>query len=609
MNKVPVILYTSTPDEGYGYAYPSEISVEHCLRFLDSMGSDNPIHKNLAQPIQGRHDYEFAGQRYSCFWIAGAVTKESQPAYNRVVFAIMPAEQLGNGKMDVHPLWQIADDTPKEELFWQFPLPQSQTMRVAETPALEILQPQVLPRVNAENKTTAEQTRSVSTTDLPVPAEPLYAPAILAMATAKVQAAHRGIVFLCCCGIVVLFIGMYAWYGYISPTLQQVLAKCPFGKSQATFLALAKKDASISCPFGTPVYDENFNKVASVNKEDQHTLQVMLLPEYVSERHQYNQALIHYQPRKLVAVAKLLIESTEAQEIRKQWQKSAERLQAPSMQIMVRVGQIVRENFPPQVQQELFKALADTEFSEFMLRPLYHNLNQLKTDLENYEWAKLLKSRQAKEIGTAFQQRWSNLDKLECLFQIGLRCAANRWFSNEWNFIESVGEVVVPRIEQIGKQQEVQKVIRQSAYTWAAQIAENIQLTNSGSLLQGKYTKKMQEMYGAQLDILIPKLQTRGVTLGREQIVKLWQKMESDQELISLWAKTEVLIQQEIGQLLKIWVDQFFPENLSPTNHLQVLTQALMREMLYGKPEPIIVLLRNPNQPKTRTVVLDRGRF
>ncbi len=427
----------------------------------------------------------------------------------------------------------------------------------------------------------------------------------------KSQAVHLGRTFAFFV-LAVVGVALLVSLNYVCPIVSHVWDRCPWLKSSQAFIKISKSDEKFDCPFGTPVYDQDFVKLGSVDQQKAKQVVVMIFPEYRDQVKGYNRAYYHQEPRKLVALWNVLRKSLEKEEIQQKFREVTKALEPYAAASQKRVIEIIQENYSLEKQKELFKALTDAEFSSFMLRPMHQQWDKLQEKIGEYEWAKLFRSKAVRDVKESFlsnytrSQIWDDVGKT--LYQYGCQWLSS-WLTKEpLRFGEIAEHVVGERVEKIVSQPEFQKAAKRSAYDWATQCAEDLKITQKGDIWQGQYTQEAIGGYKQQGDFLMQRMQQKGIHLAQAEIEKFWQKLEQDPVLQEEWRKAEPMIQEKMGAWLKLWADQFFPTNADEANQLQTIATSLMREILYGEPEPILILDHDPGR-SSQQIELIRGKF
>ena len=326
----------------------------------------------------------------------------------------------------------------------------------------------------------------------------------------------------------------------------------------------------------------------------------MIFPKYQKTLDQYNCTVIHHAPCKFFAILNLIINSTQGRAIKKRISQALNELKKPGKKIFDRVIDIIIQNYPPKVQKELFKALCHEDFQVFLMKPVNNTTKLLKKDLEDYQWSKILESKEIGNVGKILLRNYTPRNKGDDFWYLLKGLCSSAIFGSQVNFSTNLTDTAKKRLTNITQKKAVKKVIKKSTYDLLKTIADDIKLTQQGNFLKGKYAAKLKKGYKDQLTIVIKQLKKNGINLAREQIIKFRDSVTNDSILRKRWQKFEPVVRNKTGILMKFWIDQFFPDRSHKPTQLQVLATAMIREILYGKPESIIVLTVKQDAQKYR---------
>ncbi len=414
--------------------------------------------------------------------------------------------------------------------------------------------------------------------------------------------------------LIVIFGISFIFYGL--PYCFNILERCPI-PTFANFMYISKnKGNQLDCPISTPVYDMDFNKIGSVHNQNPNSVEIIVFSEYKHLIPTWNMAIHHQEPRKLLAVLKILHKSSQGKEIQKSFDAVAEKLKPILFKALARVNQVIKNRYTKDKQEKLFQALTDKELAPFLLAPVNAKIESLKIDLEKYDWWGKVKP-SAKQIGNKLWHNYTGSDITSDVLKLAGRGVCSLISSLCCNFLGETpspppdgyySDVIEERLQNLTSKPEISNQIKTSAWQLVNNVAQDMQLMKNGSFWEGKQIQDLKENYLSQADYVVEKIKERGINLGKQELIEFWEILEKDQELIDLYDQSESLMQEQIGNFLKVWVDQFFPKDADNTEQLQVISTTLMREILYGKPEPIIVV-GNDNKKPAGKPKLEIGKF
>lgn len=660
--QVPVILYTWREQTDITYYYPRQlITLEHLL-YISSQLPNTPFQGSgykTNEPEYGTGEYVWNQIPYYYWWAAGIQPKADRcPQHIRIVFATLPKQSLPIGATVHCPqLWHINNNTPDEQLYISLvaekipeptpmpmptptsptqspistqspPAPVAQLSPVAQPPLsaqpppppTPVAQPSpvaqpplsVQPPFFSQSQLSTPQPLSVS----PQPPAPTFAPVQppssaqsirhfnLAFSNIKQKAADMGrnlfYVAMAMVGIVGLILLVYAL-----PIAGDVLNRCPILKTSSAYASISKSEENFDCPFATPVYDADFNKIGTVHNQTPKTVQVMFLPEYRGQTKNFNVAYYHQEPRKVVAILRVLGHSIDSEQLQAQLLDVQKSLQPHYQAIFKRVLEIIKENYPPEKQEELCKALLDSQLAPFIIAPITKQFDKFKDDLKKYQWSKAVTLERVRPVKDSVVNAYGRQAVTEDVCDIGvgmlLKTFTSGLFSSNWsNLGEAVEETAVKRVEKFAQNEQVQQAVAKSSYQVAMQVGNEIGVMKNDDVFEGEYYAALKGDYSQRLDFISARLQERGYTLTRREIAQFWELLENDATLTSLYRQAEQIIQDKGGAWLAKWVKQFFPEDPDRADQLQVLATTLMREILYGKAEPIIILDKDPKRTREK---------
>lgn len=222
--KIPVILYCCNKEKGLNYFYSPEISADHFLKILESLGTKNPVYHHITKREWGSHCYSFQNASYVCRWVAGSVSQNSEyPAYTRMVLGIFDQE-ANIEKEDVlwDILWNIDNDS----------LPADLAISLADPVKKEPYNTRMADIVPRQDSNIAIVSQGEKENII------------------KKQAASFGFLYLFSFLLIAFFLCSYFALCYIFPAANQLSDKCPFLKSSNSFLGLIKTEKEMVCPFG-----------------------------------------------------------------------------------------------------------------------------------------------------------------------------------------------------------------------------------------------------------------------------------------------------------------------------------------------------------------------